>query len=151
MIVHPQIPKLHLHISKSPPLVTFNQFNIFCGCIQQFSSLSKKRISTSSVKMRSIFILLPTYQPTFNLNFCISFSDVTFSIQAPRLVSFPSKFSYPRWIYPISSIVVKPLAVSAAITSAAPARKSGALISAPVSCSTPVSYTHLTLPTKLEV
>lgn len=96
MIVHPQISKLHLHISKSPPLVTFNPFNIFYGCIQHFSSLSKKRISTSSVKMRSIFILLPTYQPTFNLNFCISFSDVTFSIQAPRLVSFPSKFSYPR-------------------------------------------------------
>ena len=32
-------------------------------------------------------------QPTFNLNFCISFSLLTFSIIPPRLLSFSSNLS----------------------------------------------------------
>ena len=75
--------------------------------------------------------------PTFSLNFCISFSLVTFSITPPRLLSFSSNRSYPRWIYTISSTIVIPSAASPAIHRAAPARRSGALTRAPENRSTP--------------
>ena len=65
----------------------------------------------------------------------MSFALFTRSISAPSPRSFPSKSSYPRRMYTISSTTVTPSAARPAITSAAPARRSGAETSAPVNFS----------------
>ena len=83
----------------------------------------------------STFVLYCFY--ALNRNFWMSFALFTRSISAPSPRSFPSKSSYPRRMYTISSTTVTPSAARPAITSAAPARRSGAETSAPVNFYTP--------------